>query len=147
MLTRRAIVVPLLLALGSLAAMGAGPAGPGSSGSVGGTPTQAAGQAVTARTLIAPAGPVALATGATAPVIRFRGLVMLIRANGNFKVSNGVRTYAVVMSPTTRVINLRGREVPRQFIQVANWVTVTGRRTGTTIRATTVLIPTRKDRP
>ena len=55
--------------------------------------------------------------------------------------------YTVVMTPTTSVINLRGRVVPFQFIQVANSVTVTGQLTGSTITATTILVPVNKDGP
>jgi hypothetical protein len=53
----------------------------------------------------------------------------------------------VVMSPTTSVINIRGRRVPRQFITVAGSVEVTGTLAASTITAQTVLVPTRKDDP
>ena len=67
---------------------------------------------------------------------------MQIFANGDFILSDGPHRYNVVMTLTTSAINLRGREVPRQFIQVAGSVTVTGPLSGSTITAQVVSIPT-----
>ncbi len=56
--------------------------------------------------------------------------------------------YTVVMTPTTSVVNLLGREVPRQFIQVANPLTVEGLQTdATTIQAQVIVVQTTKDAP
>src|SRR2546423_112081 len=98
---------------------------------------------------------------ASAPTgaVTLRGLVMLKYTNRsgmfeNFRLQVGTRGYTVVTNfydgrrPLTHVVNLRGREVPVQFIQVANFVTVTGvlRRAKLfglpVLRASTVLVPT-----
>jgi hypothetical protein len=79
--------------------------------------------------------------------VKITGQVMLIYSNGSFRLNNRVKNFKVVMRPTTSVINLNGREVPRQFIQVANKVTVTGKRVGSRITARVVKIYTRKDGP
>jgi hypothetical protein len=55
--------------------------------------------------------------------------------------------YTVMMSPTTDIINLRGREVPVQFTQVAGSVQVTRMLSSLKTTAQTVLVPTNKDRP
>jgi hypothetical protein len=78
-------------------------------------------------------------------IVTVTGQVMRIDPNGDFVLNDGRVGYTVVMSLTTKVINLRGREVPRQFIQVANSVTVTGLLRAPMMDAQTVLIPTRKD--
>jgi hypothetical protein len=75
------------------------------------------------------------------------GLVMQIFSTGDFLLNDGHVSYTVAMSLTTKVVNLRRREVPVQFIQVANSVQVTGLLTGSTITAQTVLVPTNKDGP
>lgn len=72
---------------------------------------------------------------------------MQLLTGGDFKLSTGSRTYTIDMTATTSVVNLRGREVPRQFIAVAGSVSVTGRLSGATITAETVLVPTTKDGP
>jgi hypothetical protein len=66
---------------------------------------------------------------------------------GHFSVNAG-KIYSVFYeSIATQTFNLRGGEVPRQFIQVGGKVTVTGRLSGSTITATRVLVWTTKDRP
>ena len=72
---------------------------------------------------------------------------MQIFDNGDFILSDGPNRYSVVMTLTTSAINLRGREVPRQFIQVAGTVTISGPLSGSTITALVVSIPTIKDGP
>jgi hypothetical protein len=72
---------------------------------------------------------------------------MQIFSNGNFTLSERKQVDTIVMQLTTLVINLRGREVPVQFIQVAGSVSVTGMRNGSTIDAQSVLVPTMKDGP
>jgi uncharacterized protein YjdB len=65
----------------------------------------------------------------------------------SFLLSDGT-IYDVVLAPTTSVVNLLGHEVPRQFIQVANPVTVEGLLTdATTIQAQVVVVQTTKDFP
>ena len=81
------------------------------------------------------------------PVVTVTGLVTQIYSTGGFILRNGNAIYTVAMSSATNVVNLRGREVPVQFIQVANSVQVTGRLSGSTIAATTVLVPVNKDGP
>ena len=77
----------------------------------------------------------------------FTGYVQQIYSTGDFLLASGPITYTVVMSPTTAVINVRGRQVPRQFISVAGSVEVTGTLDASKIFAQTVLVPTRKDDP
>ena len=80
-------------------------------------------------------------------LVTVTGTVMQIFSNGNFTLSESKQVDTIVMQLTTPVINLRGREVPVQFIQVAGSVSVTGMRNGSTIDAQSVLVPTMKDGP
>jgi hypothetical protein len=80
-------------------------------------------------------------------LVTVTGTVMQIFSNGNFTLSERKQVDTIVMQLTTLVINLRGREVPVQFIQVAGSVSVTGMRNGSTIDAQSVLVPTMKDGP
>ena len=80
-------------------------------------------------------------------LVTVAGLVTQLSAAGDFILTDADTSYSVAMSRTTKVINLPGREVPRQFIKVAGSVQVTGTLSGSTISAQTVLIPTKKDRP
>ena len=82
-----------------------------------------------------------------AALVTVAGLVTQLSAAGDFILTDADTSYSVAMSRTTKVINLPGREVPRQFIKVAGSVQVTGTLSGSTISAQTVLIPTKKDRP
>jgi hypothetical protein len=77
----------------------------------------------------------------------FDGYVQQVYSTGDFLLGSGTVTYKVVMSPTTQVVNLRGRAVPRQFIRVSGPVQVTGPLSDLQISAQSVLIPTRKDIP
>jgi hypothetical protein len=121
-----------IAACGGVTAPQAAPSGPTPGSSQAVTPTQAQG----------PTAPPGTSRPAT-----ITGLVMLIYSTGAFRLSDGKSQYTVDMTLTTSVINLRGREVPRQFIQVAGSVTVTGSLSGSTITAEVVAIPTNKDAP
>ena len=120
---RSGLSIPLALALALAAAVA-------SAGSV-----QAAAPSAAAGASQAPRTATVLETR-----VKVTGQVMLIFASGNFRLSTGTRAYRIVMRPTTSVINLRGREVPRQFIQVANKVTVWGRRIASRIVARQVMV-------
>src|SRR3954463_4166168 len=75
------------------------------------------------------------------------GYVEQIYSTGDFILNTGTLRFTIMMSPTTAVLNVRGRQVPRQFIAVAGPVDVTGTVAGATISAQTIRVPTRKDDP
>jgi len=75
------------------------------------------------------------------------GYVEQIYSTGDFILNTGTLRFTIMMSPTTAVLNVRGRQVPRQFIAVAGPVEVTGTVAGATISAQTIRVPTRKDDP
>ena len=156
MVKRPAHATPLLLALAVAAAVVAACGSPATTGRTSGdSPVPTRGQAVAPATSV----PGAAIPGATPaprptpvptpvpPVVTVTGLVMQIFSTGDFLLNDGHVSYTVAMSLTTKVVNLRRREVPVQFIQVANSVQVTGLLTGSTITAQTVLVPTNKDGP
>ena len=92
-----------------------------------------------------PASTPAPGAATSPPPTLVTGQVKQIYSTGDFILDDGHVTYTVVMSPTTAVINLRNRQVPRQYIQVAESVQVTGTVSGSNIEAQTVLVPTTKD--
>jgi phosphate-selective porin len=140
MFKKQSVTVPLLLALicALVEATCAGAATQTGSPTVATQPTQ---------TSLPTHGPLQDSPPSVSVPITLTGQVMLIYANSGFLLSDGKTSYTVDMAPTTSTINLRGREVPRQFIQVAGSVTVTGRLSGSTITADVVAIPTVKDGP
>ena len=73
------------------------------------------------------------------------GLVMQIDSTGDFDLTYGNVRLRIVMQPTTVVLNLRGKEVIRPYIQPSNNVQVTGPLVGTTLTAQTVVVQTTKD--
>lgn len=73
------------------------------------------------------------------------GLVMQIDSTGDFDLTYGNVRLRIVMQPTTVVLNLRGKEVIRPYIQPSNNVQVTGTLVGTTLTAQTVVVQTTKD--
>jgi len=75
----------------------------------------------------------------------FEGYVQSIYSTGDFVLVVGNVRYTVVMSPTTMVLNLRGRQIPRQFMTAAQSVTVTGTLVDSKIQAQSILVPTRKE--
>lgn len=91
---------------------------------------------------VAPSTSSAAATSGARP---FDGYIQQIYSTGDFVLVVGNINYAVVMSPTTMVLNLRGRQIPRQFMGAAQSVTVTGTLAGSTIHAQTIVVPTRKE--
>ena len=58
-------------------------------------------------------------------------IVEQIYSTGDFVLNTGDVRFTIMMSPTTAVLNVRGRQVPRQFIAVAGPVEVTGTVAGT----------------
>ena len=90
---------------------------------------------------------VASSTAATTStgVRPFEGYVQSIYSTGDFVLVVGNVRYTVVMSPTTMVLNLRGRQIPREFMTAAQSVTVTGTLVDSTIEAQSILVPTRKE--
>ncbi len=85
---------------------------------------------------------IAPGTGQTTTLI---GLVMQVDSSGDFDLTYGNVRLRIVMQPTTAVLNLRGKEVIRPYIQPANYVQVTGALVGTTLTAQTVVVQTTKD--
>jgi len=142
-LKKPALNVPLLLALTCAVVMAACGDAVTTRGTPGTSPAPTQGQALTP----APT-PTPTPTPTPAPaLVTVAGLVTQLSAAGDFILTDADTSYSVAMSRTTKVINLPGREVPRQFIKVAGSVQVTGTLSGSTISAQTVLIPTKKDRP
>jgi hypothetical protein len=142
-LKKSALNVPLLLALTCAVVMAACGDAVTTRGTPGTSPAPTQGQALTP----APTPtPTPKPTPAPA-LVTVAGLVTQLSAAGDFILTDADTSYSVAMSRTTKVINLPGREVPRQFIKVAGSVQVTGTLSGSTISAQTVLIPTKKDRP
>jgi hypothetical protein len=135
-LKRSSLAIPLALALaGAMAISGSVEA------STAGTRSSAAANGRSASTVV----------GAPAPTLLRKvtrsGLVMMVFANGNFRIFTGKRFFRIVMKPRTHVVNLLGKEIPRTFIQVPIKVWVTGWRKLSTITATKVIVNTRKDAP
>ena len=85
---------------------------------------------------------IAPGTGQTTTLI---GLVMQVDSSGDFDLTYGNVRLRIVMQPTTAVLNLRGKEVIRPYIQPSNNVQVTGTLVGTTLTAQTVVVQTTKD--
>jgi hypothetical protein len=81
------------------------------------------------------------------PVVTAAGEVKQILPNGDFILDDGHQEYTIAMSSTAKIVNLGGKEVTRQLIQVVGSVQVTGTLSGSTISAQTVLIPTTLERP
>jgi hypothetical protein len=73
------------------------------------------------------------------------GLVMQVYSTGDFVFYDGHTTLTVVMLANTSVINLRGSEVIRQYIQTSNTVQVTGSLSGSNLTAQTIVVQTTKD--
>lgn len=123
--TGRRVPLALLLAIGACSSAPTGSAPP-SSGSA----------------AVAPP-----ASGVTAPsgAVPFNGYIQQIYSTGDFVLVVGNVSYAVVMSPTTVVFNLRGRQVSRNFMTAALSVAVTGTLVDSTIHAQSIVVPTRKD--
>jgi len=93
-------------------------------------------------------GAAASSTGAsTEAPTAVDGYVEQIYSTGDFILNAGNVRFTIVMSPTTAVVNIRGRQVPRQFISVSGPAHVTGTVSGSKVVADTVLLPTRKDDP
>jgi hypothetical protein len=70
---------------------------------------------------------------------------MQVYSTGDFVLFDGHVNLQIVMQANTAVLNLRGKEVMRQYIQPANTVEVTGVLVGATLTAQTVVAQTTKD--
>ena len=57
-------------------------------------------------------------------------------------MNDGQTDYTLGMSTTTKLVNLNGAEMGREFIQAGASIQVTGTLTGSKIFAPTVVIPT-----
>lgn len=80
--------------------------------------------------------------------VTIKGLVMQKSINngvGYFILSTGKDSYTVNLGTDAHIINLRNRQAPASYIQVANTLTVTGALNGSTIDAQIIQIPTIKD--
>jgi hypothetical protein len=145
MLTRTRPTVKLLAALGFLALGGCGASRANSSPASIAAVTSLPVAAIPAATSPA-AAPTSPATpAAVAPSTPFTGYVQQIYPTGDFILLDGQVTYTIVMLPTTFVVNLLGRQIPRQAIVVSGSVQVTGTLADSKVNAQTVLVPTRKD--
>jgi|KBSMisStaDraftv2_1062788.scaffolds.fasta_scaffold286070_2 hypothetical protein len=143
-LLRASIVTGIVLTLGACGApvLTAGSTVPT-------TPSSAA-----APTLVSPPSSSAVPTQVSAPkssattqTVVVIGYVQQIQPTGDFVLDDGRVRYTVVMSPTTSVVNERGRAASRLFIRTSGALTVTGELVGSTINAQSVLVPTRKENP
>lgn len=70
------------------------------------------------------------------------GQIVKLLASGEVVVNDGQTDYTVGMSTNTKLVNLNGAEVGREFLQVGASIQVTGTLTGSRIFAPTVVIPT-----
>jgi hypothetical protein len=135
----------LVMAIGACGAPGA-QGGPSSSAAA--SPAALTTPAAPAPTPAAPAPtPAAPAPTPAAAGSPFTGYVQQVDSTGDFILASGAVSYTVVMSPTTAVVNLRGRAITRLFIRVSGSVQVTGTLAGSKISAQSVLVPTTKDIP
>lgn len=81
----------------------------------------------------------------TAAAHAFHGYVQMIYSTGDFVLVVGNVSYTAVISPATTVLNLRGRQIPQQFMTAGQVVTVTGTLLDSKIDAQSVVVPTRKE--
>ena len=82
-------------------------------------------------------------TSTTGPaIVTVVGQIVKLLASGELVVNDGQTDYTVGTSTTTKLVNLNGAEVGREFIQVGASIQVTGTLTGSRIFAPTVVIPT-----
>jgi hypothetical protein len=73
------------------------------------------------------------------------GTVMQVYSTGDFVLDDGHGALTVLMQANTSVLNLKGSEVIRQYIQSSNTVQVTGSLSGTNLTAQTIVVQTTKD--
>lgn len=107
---------------------------PGGSGSASGAGTTST--AVAVRPQVPSTSTVAPAT------VTVVGQIVKLLASGEVVVNDGQTDYTVGMSTNTKLVNLNGAEVGREFLQVGASIQVTGTLTGSRIFAPTVVIPT-----
>ena len=93
---------------------------------------------------VATAQPAPVAPAASGPAV-ITGTVMQVYSNGDFVLNDAHGAFTVVMQASTSVINLRGSEVIRQYIQASNTVKVIGSLSGSNLTAQTVVVQTIKD--
>ena len=92
--------------------------------------------------------PVAPTASTVAPaVVTIVGTINRLLPDGEVVMNDGQTDYTVGMSATTKVRNLRGNEVTRDFIQLGAQIQVSGTLTGSRILDPTILIPTVLDKP
>ena len=99
------------------------------------------GSRTTSTTVAAPSQSPSTSTIAPA-LVTVVGQIVKVLASGEVVVNDGQSDYTVGMSTTTKLVNLNGAEVGREFIQVGASIQVTGTLTGSRIFAPTVVIPT-----
>jgi hypothetical protein len=89
-----------------------------------------------------------LATAAApSAVVTLSGRVSRTLPSGDFVLNDGTRLTTVVSAPTTRIVNLLGHIVPRQFIAAGDAAVVTGPQSGSTLVANLVEVRTNLDFP
>ena len=79
--------------------------------------------------------------------VTVNGRVTLFLASGDFVLNDGSQLLTIHLVPTTRILNLLGHEVPLQFIQVADAVSVSGLQEAATVTADLVVVQTLVDFP
>lgn len=80
-------------------------------------------------------------------IVTIVGTINRLLPGGALVVNDGQTDYTVEMSATTKVRNLRGNEVTRDFIRLGAQIQVSGTLTGSRILDPTILIPTVLDKP
>ena len=87
-------------------------------------------------------------TSTVAPaVVTVVGTINRLLPDGELVMNDGQTDYTVGMSATTKIRNLRGDEVTRDFIQLGTQIQVSGTLTGSRILDPTILVPTVLDKP
>jgi DNA/RNA endonuclease YhcR with UshA esterase domain len=74
-------------------------------------------------------------------VITIVAAINKIADNGDLVVNDGNGDFTVVMSPSPKVVNLDGKAVGKELIQVGLSVQITGLLTGTSVSPQTIVIP------
>ena len=76
-------------------------------------------------------------------VITIVAAINKVADNGDLVVNDGNADYTVVMSPSPKLVNLNGKKVGKELIQVGLSIQITGLLTGTSLSPQTIVIPVR----
>ena len=87
-------------------------------------------------------------TSTVAPeVVTLVGTINRLLPSGEIVINDGQTDYTVAMSATTKVRNLRGNDVTRDFLQLGVQIQVSGTQTGSRLLDPTILVPTDNVKP